>query len=190
MSGQAERFRNGRVGARDSGDRQLREIAYAQGMSRSQPSAARRIAGVIGGLASMGLLAGCSLFELTTSPVEVETANLQISADQIRYSLDGYCGVGVKVENVSTTPIEFTDSDPAVFDGSSSTEWHIPFGGISHSTEYQGYALGDFPTTIEPGASATHAFVVYCKEGPTYTVTVASLDGDSASFDFTSAPGG
>lgn len=139
----------------------------------------------------MGLLAGCSLFELrTSSPDEVETASLRISADQVRYSFDGYCGVGVKVENVSTTPIEFDESDLAVFGGSSSTEWHTPFKDGSNAKEAMGYAIGEFPSIIEPGASATDAFVVYCKESSTYTVTVASLDGDGASFDFTSAPGG
>ncbi|MCD2441815.1 hypothetical protein LQ757_05930 [Agromyces sp. SYSU K20354] len=139
----------------------------------------------MGGLVSVGLLAGCSLFELKlSSPPEVETANLQISAEKLK-SFDGYCGIGVKVENVSTTPIEFADSDLAVFGGSSSTEWHTPFNDGSNAKEFTGYAIGEFPSIIEPGASATHAFVVYCKESRTYTVTVASLDGDSASFDFT-----
>lgn len=177
----------------DVRDQRVREIAYTRAMSRRLPLAARTTVGLIGGLVSVGLLAGCSLFELrTSSPDEVETANLRISADQIRYSFDGYCGVGVKVENVSPTPIEFNESDLAVFGGSSSTEWDVPFGGRAGSvtTEHRGYAIGEFPSIIEPGASATDAFVVYCKEGSTYTVTVASLDGDSASFDFTSAPGG
>ncbi|TFC44729.1 MULTISPECIES: hypothetical protein [Cryobacterium] len=162
-------------------------------MSRRFSLATRTTLGLIGGLVSAGLLAGCSLLELrTSSPDEVETANLRISADQISYSFDGYCGVGVKIENLSPTPIKFNESDLAVFDGSSSTEWDLPFGGRAGSvtTEHRGYAIGEFPSIIEPGATATDAFVVYCKEGNTYTVTVTSLDGDSASFDFTSAPGG
>ena len=162
-------------------------------MSRRFLLAAQTTVGVIGGLISVGLLAGCSLFELRTSvPDEVETANLRISADQISYSFDGYCGVGVTIENLSPTPIEFDESDVAVFDGSSSTEWDLPFGGPAGTvtTEHRGYAIGEFRSIIEPGASATDAFVVYCKEGNTYTVTITSLDGDSASFDFTSAPGG
>jgi hypothetical protein len=177
----------------DVRDRRLREIAYARAMSRKFPLAARATVGLIGGLVSVGLLAGCSLFELrTSSPDEVETANLRISADQIRYSFDGYCGVGVKIENLSPTTIEFNESDLEVFGGSSSTEWDLPFGSPvgSAATEHRGYAIGEFRSIIEPGASATDAFVVYCKEGNTYTVTVTSLDGDSASFDFTSAPGG
>ena len=178
----------------DVRDQRHREIAYARAMSRRFPLTARTTVGLIGGLVSVGLLAGCSLFELrTSSPDEVETANLRISADQIRYSFDGYCGVGVKIENVSRTPIKFNESDLEVFGGSSSTEWNLPFGGPaagSVTTEHRGYAIGEFRSIIEPGASATDAFVVYCKESSTYTVTVTSLDGDSASFDFTSAPGG
>ena len=160
-------------------------------MSRRFPPAARTAVVLIGGLISVGLLSGCSLFERRASgPAEVETANLRISADQIRYSFDGYCGVGVKVENVSATPVEFDEDDVAVFGGSSSTEWRTPFNDGSNAREVRGYAIGEFPSIIEPGASTTDAFVVYCKESETYTVTVSSLDGDSASFDFTSAPGG
>jgi hypothetical protein len=177
----------------DVRNQRLRVIAYARAMSRRFPLATRTTGGLMGGLVSVGLLAGCSLFELgTSSPDEVETANLRISADQIRYSVDGYCGIGVKIDNVSPTPIEFNESDLAVFGGSSSAEWDLPFGGRAGSvtTEHRGYAIGEFPSIIEPGATVTDAFVVYCKESSTYAVTVASLDGDSASFDFTSAPGG
>ncbi|UOE42722.1 hypothetical protein [Agromyces larvae] len=138
----------------------------------------------------MGLLTGCSLLELKTPPAEVETANLRISADQIRWSLDGYCGVGVRVENISTRPVDFDEDDIAVFDGSSWTEWDLPFNDGSDAKEVSGYTIGEFPSVVEPGASTTDAFVVYCKEDNTYTVTVTSLDGDSASFSFTSAPGG
>ncbi|WP_394553118.1 hypothetical protein ACDF64_01990 [Agromyces sp. MMS24-JH15] len=139
----------------------------------------------------MGLLAGCSLFELNiSSPAEVETANLRISADQIRWSFDGYCGVGVRVENISTTPVRFDEDDVAVFDGSSSTEWNTPFNDGSDAKEVSGYTIGEFPSILEPGAIATDASVVYCKESNAYTLTVTSLAGDYASFDFTSAPGG
>ncbi len=80
----------------------------------------------------MGLLAGCSLFELKlSSPTEVETANLRISADQIRYSFDGYCGVGVKIENTSDRTVHFAEDDVEIFDGASFTEWD-PVHGCPH----------------------------------------------------------
>lgn len=144
-------------------------------MSRRFPVA------LIGGFVS-GLLAGCSI-----SDAEVKTTdNLRISAEEIRYSLDGYCGVGVQVENVSTTAIEFTPNDLSVFNGADSIDWDLPFGGPADSvtTEHRGYAVGEFPTTLEPGATATDAFVVYCKEERDFTIKVASLDGDSATFSF------
>lgn len=155
-------------------------------MSRRFP-VARTTVGLIG-FGSVGLPAGCSVFELKlSSDAEVETTkNLRISAEEIRYSLDGYCGVGVQIENVSTTAIEFTPNDLSVFNGADSIEWDLPFGGPSDSvtTEHRGYSVGEFPTTLEPGATVTDAFVVYCKEERDFTIKVASLDGDIATFDF------
>ena len=155
-------------------------------MSRRFP-VARTSVGLVGGFVCVGLLAGCSMFELNqSSDAEVETTeNLRISAEEITYS-DGYCGVGVQIENVSTTAIEFTPNDLSVFNGADSIEWDLPFGGPAGSvtTEHRGYAIGEFPTTLEPGSTATDAFVVYCKEDSEFTIKVASLAGDSATFDF------
>ncbi|MFB9309897.1 hypothetical protein ACFFRL_11935 [Agromyces hippuratus] len=148
---------------------------------------ARTSVGLVGGFVSLGLLAGCSMFELNlSSDAEVETTeNLRISAEEIRYS-DGYCGVGVQIENVSTTVIEFSPNDLSVFNGADSIEWDLPFGGPAGTvtTEYRGYAVGEFPTTLEPGATATDAFVVYCKEEREFTIKVASFAGDGATFEF------
>lgn len=155
-------------------------------MSRRFP-VARTSVGLVGGFVAVGLLAGCSMFELRLlSYAEVkETEHLRIAAEEIRYSLDGYCGIGVQIENVSTTPIEFAPDDLSVFDGASSTEWGIPFGGgDAGATEHRGYAIGEFPKALGPGETATDAFVVYCKEGGGFTITVTSLHGDKATFDF------
>ncbi|WP_344297350.1 hypothetical protein [Agromyces neolithicus] len=112
-------------------------------------------------------------------------AGLKVRADEITVEWDGHCGVGVRVENTSDHPVKFVEADEEVFDGSSTTEWrlalphHVPEDGA-----VRGYDVGPFPTTLEPGAVATHAVVVYCKEDPSYTITVNSINAGSVSFDF------
>ncbi|MFF2389143.1 hypothetical protein [Agromyces sp. NPDC058104] len=125
------------------------------------------------------------MFELRLlSYAEVRTTeHLRISAEEIRH-FDGYCGIGVRIENVSTTPVQFTPNDLSVFIGAHPIEWDLPFSSDSETTKYRGYVIGEFPEVLEPGETASDAFVVYCKEGGAFTIQVASLDGDSATFDF------
>jgi len=124
------------------------------------------------------LMTGC-----TVAPFEEESsAGLKVTAEQIT-RFDGYCGVGVKIENGSDRSVEFVEDDVEVFEGSSSIEWNLPFGSVKPEESVRGYVIDEFPTTIVPGAVATHAFVVNCDDIP-YTLTVNSINAGSVSFDF------
>jgi hypothetical protein len=124
------------------------------------------------------LMTGC-----TVGPFEEESsAGLKVTAEQITH-FDGYCGVGVKIENGSDRTVEFVEDDVEVFEGSSSIEWNLPFTDIKTGESVRGYVVDEFPTTIVPRDVATHAFVVNCDGNP-YTLTVNSINAGSVSFDF------
>jgi len=129
------------------------------------------------------------VFSLTgclSGPFDEETSGgLKVTAEEIAYSLDGYCGVGVKIENTSDRTAEFVKDDREVFDGAGSLRWNLPFPDVEPGEDVRGYDAGpEFPTTLDPGEALTHAFVVYCKESRRYTITVNSINAGSASFDF------
>lgn len=124
------------------------------------------------------LLTGC-----TVGPFEEESsAGLKVTAEQMTH-FDGYCGVGVKIENGSDRTVKFVEDDVKVFDGSSSLEWSLPFPDVKTGESVRGYVVDEFPTSIAPGAEATHAFVVNCDGNP-YTIAVNSINAGTVSFDF------
>jgi len=124
------------------------------------------------------LMTGC-----TVGPFEEESsAGLKVTAEQITY-FDGYCGVGVKIENGSDRTVEFVEDDLEVFEGSSSIEWNLPFTDVKPGESVRGYVVDEFSTMIVQGAVATHAFVVNCDDNP-YTITVNSVNAGSVSFNF------
>lgn len=123
------------------------------------------------------LMTGC-----TVGPFEEESSGgLKVTAEQMSI-FDGECGVGVRIENTSDRPARFVEEDVEVFDGSSTHDWSLPFPKATGDS-VRGYVMNEFPTTIAPGAVATHAFVVNCDDNP-YTITVNSINAGSVSFDF------
>jgi len=127
-------------------------------------------------------LAGCT----STQKQEATTENLRISAEQIEH-FDGYCGVGVRVENVGAETVTFASADAEVFEGSNSTDWNLPFTDVEPGGEAHGYVVGDFGTSLEPGEVVKHAVMVSCDDTD-YTLTVNSARGDTAVFKFEKSP--
>jgi hypothetical protein len=138
----------------------------------------RRLIPATIGLASILLLAACS-----TSPVEKQTAHgLRVTAQLLKH-FDGYCGVGVSVENVGSDMLRFPKDDIEVFQGSGWVDWSLPFKDVEPGADVRGYVVNaEFPSALEPGAVATDAFVVNCDDN-SFTLTVISNSG-SLVFDF------
>ncbi|TFC91941.1 hypothetical protein [Cryobacterium sp. TMT3-29-2] len=129
------------------------------------------------------VVVACLMTGCTVGPFEEESSGgLKFTAEQMTH-FDGYCGVGVKIENGSNRTAKFVEDDIEVFDGSSSLEWNLPFPDVKTGDSVRGYVVDEFPTTIDPGAVATHAFVMNCDGNP-YTLTVNSINAGSVSFNF------
>lgn len=136
-----------------------------------------------GTLVTVGLVGVLGLVGCTPDVrVEDSGAGIRVSARSIADS-DGYCGIGVKVENLGAGPARFETDDAQVFGGSAWTEWNLPFEDVEDGGEYHGYVVGDFPTSLEPGEAATDAFVVNCDDEP-FVLTVNSVDRGSVRFAF------
>lgn len=140
----------------------------------------RRLIPAAIGLAPLLLLAACS-----AAPIEKESAGgMRVTAELLE-QFDGYCGVGVRVDNAGTDTLRFPNNDIEVFQGSGWVEWNLPFQDIEPGADVRGYAVdAEFPSALEPGTVATDAFVVNCDDN-SFTLTVISNSG-SAAFDFLS----